>query len=93
MIKIEDKNIYRNGSKIGWISDNDIWNQSGDKAGYYESNDIYDHNGTKIAYLDGSYIRMENGDAPISMLDTNEHMSASGCSDIMKATVRVLLGG
>lgn len=92
MIKIQDKRIYRNGAKIGWISGNDIWNQSGDKAGYFEDNDIFNHNGTKVAYLDGSYIRMENGDAPISMLDTSERVSGSGCSDIMKAAVRVLLG-
>lgn len=93
MIKIVDRTIYRDGEKIGWIEDNDVYNQSGDKAGYFESNDIYNHNGTKVAYLDGSYVRMENGDAAISMLDTNEHMSASGCSDIMKAAVRVLLAG
>jgi len=92
MIKIVDKIIYRNGEKIGWLRGNDIYNESGTKIGYYTSNDIYDHRGSKVAYLDGSYARMENGHAPISLIEGERKIEGSGYSNLCKAAILVLLG-
>lgn len=92
MIKIVDKIIYRNGDKIGWVRGNDLYNESGTKIGYFTDNDVYDHRGYKLAYLDGSYLRMENGRAPISLIDSNHKIQGSGYSDLCKASILALFG-
>ena len=40
MIKIIENDIIQNGTKIGYIKSDDIYNTNGDKIGSYLGNDI-----------------------------------------------------
>src|SRR3989344_2089064 len=67
MLKIIGNDIVREGTKIGWISGNDIFDQGGNKIGYFTGDDIYDHRGTKIGYLESNYIKYGGGSRSISV--------------------------
>ncbi len=91
MIKIVGNDIIQNGQKIGWLSDNDIFNQSGEKVGYYTQNDIYNHRGVKIGYVEGSYIKTTSG-ATIEIAENRRHIIGGNYSEVCRAAIRLIFG-
>jgi len=92
MIRIYKNDIIRDGTKIGYIWGNDIYDMSNKKIGYYRANDVYDHEGMKIAYVDGSNIRMVGRATVIKVQENNDRVSGGDYSDVCRAAIRVLLG-
>ncbi|KKR55707.1 MAG: hypothetical protein UT92_C0001G0050 [Candidatus Curtissbacteria bacterium GW2011_GWA1_40_24] len=92
MLKIIGNDIVREGTKIGWISGNDIFDQGGNKIGYFTGDDIYDHRGTKIGYLESNYIKYGGGSRSISVKENRRKITGGAYSDICRAAIRLLLG-
>lgn len=91
MIKLSDNDIFRGGEKIGFFSENDIFDKEGKKIGYYSSNDIYDESGRKQAYVEGNQIRLTEG-GTISISENRQVVQGGSASDLERAAIRVLLG-
>ena len=92
MIKIIRNDIFRNGEKIGYIKENDIIELNGKKLGYYVGDDIYDYYRKKIGYLENGYIKYQNGDRKISILENKSRISGESISDVCRAAIRLLFG-
>jgi len=91
MIKIEGNDIRRGGEKIGWIEENDMFNEDGKKVGYWSSNDIYDGNGRKLGYIEGNYCYASDGNK-FELDDIRKEITGGSLSDLERAAVRLLLG-
>ncbi len=91
MVKIEGNDIFRDGSKIGWVDGNHIWNRDGKKVGYFEENYIYNMGGDKMAYLEGDSLYAGNGGDKISLDNINQGMSGGVLPDIAKCAIYILL--
>ncbi|MBI5306166.1 hypothetical protein HZB04_01060 [Candidatus Wolfebacteria bacterium] len=92
MIKIISNDIIQDGEKIGWIRENDIFNESGRKIGYFKINDIYNKEGRKIGYIEGDYIKYQNGTRSINVSENKIHISGGVYSDVCRAAIRLLFG-
>ena len=92
MIKIIENDIIQNGTKIGYIKGDDIYNTNGDKIGSYLGNDIFDYNRNKIGYIQGNYIKYDNGNKSISLQKAKLHISGETVPDICRAAIRLLFG-
>ncbi len=91
MIHVSGNDIYRSGTKIGYIQENGIWSYDGHKRGYFSGNDIFNAGGMKVAWLEGEYIHTENG-RDIRIAENNQHVSEGDKSDACRAAIRILLG-
>ena len=92
MIKIIGNDIIQNGTKIGYIKGDDIYNANGNKVGSYLGNDIFDYNRNKIGYIQGDYIKYDNGNRSISLKETKMHISGGTIPDICRAAIKLLFG-
>jgi len=91
MLKIIDNDITRAGTKVGWISENDIYDEEGKKLGYFSDNDVYDANNKKLAYIDNNYINTADGMK--LRLDENRKAVVGGSySDLERAAIFLLIG-
>ena len=91
MIKIIGNDLWRGGSKIGWLEDNDVFGDDGRKAGYYLGNDIYGADGRKLAYLQGNRLYVLDGQE-LQMDDVRRKIGGGSLGDLGRAAIRVLLG-
>ena len=91
MVKISGNDVLREGTKIGWLSGNDVYNLSGTKVGFYTANDIYNDRGVKIAYLDGAYLRLTNG-TNLATERVRREIQGGAYSDLARAAILLLLG-
>lgn len=92
MIKIIGNDIWRGGSKVGWIGSGYIKDSSGDKVGIYTHDHVIDRTGRKVAYISGDYIYISGSSRKIRIEDNEREIVGGDLSDIEKAAVRVLLG-
>lgn len=92
MIKIIENDIIQNGTKIGYIKGDDIYNANGNKVGSYLGNDIFDYNRHKIGYIQGNYIKYDSGIKSISLQETKIHISGGTVSDVCRAAIKLLFG-
>lgn len=90
MIHISDNDIFRSGTKIGYIQGNDIWSYDGNKLGFIEGSRVFNANGKKVAWLEGEYIFAENG-RKIRIADNNQYVSGGDAPAAYRAAIRVLL--
>lgn len=90
MIHISGNDIYRSGTKIGYIQGNDIWSYDGNKMGYIEGSRVFSAAGKKVAWLEGEYIHTEN-DRKIRIADNNQYVSGGDAPSAYRAAIRVLL--
>jgi hypothetical protein len=92
MIEIIENDIRRGGKKVGFVRDDDIYDEQGHKRGYFSESagDIFDANGHKIAYLEGNYCVA--GEERISLSDIRREIRGGSLSDCARAAVRLLLG-
>jgi len=91
MITIVGNDMRRGGEKIGWIEENDLYNEDGKKVGYWSSNDIYDASGRKFGYIEGNYLYASDGHK-FELDDIRKEITGGSLSDLERAAVRLLLG-
>ncbi|MDO8537144.1 MAG: hypothetical protein Q7R94_02775 [bacterium] len=91
MIKVVGNDIWRSAEKLGWFSENDIYEKNGKKLGYFEDNDIYDSVGKKLGYIEGDFIRTMDGRS-IRLEDNRRHIVGGTISDLERAAIRLLIG-
>ena len=92
MIKVEGRNLWRGGVKIGYVGSGRIINYKGEKIGFYTSDQVLDKNGHKLAFISGDYIFFNDGSHKIRIEDNNEDVCGGSLSNIEKAAARILLG-
>ena len=92
MIKVEGRNLWRGGVKIGFIEGGHVFDHAGNKIGFYTGDLIYDQSGRKIAFLEGDYIFFNDGSPKIRIENNNEDVVGGSLSNVEKAAVRILLG-
>ena len=95
MIKIEGKDIWRGGEKIGWTEGNHVWDHAGKKIGYFEDRYVYGADGRKLAYIEGDYLVSYGGsgsEARIPLDKVAENMEGGVLPELGKCAVYVLLG-
>ncbi|MCL4405295.1 MAG: hypothetical protein M1361_00245 [Patescibacteria group bacterium] len=91
MIKIEGRDIWRDGSKVGWIEGDYVRASDGSRLGYFDSHYIYNSSGSKVAYVQGAYLCSNTEDKKIPLDKVNEQVSGGMISDIARCAVYVLL--
>ena len=92
MIKVEGQNLWRGGVKIGYVSQNSIFDDAGKKLGYCSANNIYDANGRRIAWLDGNNIYFSDSSPKIRIEDNEQVVIGGSFSSAINAAVRLFLG-
>ena len=93
MIEIIGNDIRRGGEKIGFIRDDDLYDDKGHKRGYFSDSagDIFDASGKKIGYLEGNHCVA--GDERVSLSDIRREIRGGSYGDCARAAVWLLLGG
>ena len=91
MIKIIENDIIQNGTKIGYIKGDDIYNTNGDKIGSYLEMIFLIIIEIK-SDISGNYIKYDNGNKSISLQKTKLHISGGTVPDICRAAIRLLFG-
>ena len=91
MLKIQGNDVMRGGTKVGYVTGNDIYDENGKKAGYFTSNDIYDERSRKRGYIEGNYLYLTEG-GKINISENRRMISGGSLSDLARAAVRILLG-
>ena len=92
MIRVDGREFWRSGIKIGFIDDEFIKNHGGEKIGYYHDIFVFNMQGHKLAYLEADYICFLNSSRKIRIEDNNTDISGGALSNIQRAAARVLLG-
>lgn len=92
MIKVEGKDLWRGGVKIGYVENGHIIDHSGEKIGFYRDNHVFDRNENKIAYIEDDFIHFSDSTQKIRIEDNNEDVVGGDLTNLEKAAVRILLG-
>lgn len=92
MAHIINDQIMREGTKIGFLKGDQIFNHEGQKVGYFSEHHIYDSTGHTIGYIEGDYLKTENGDVKVRLEDNRTAIHGEGYSDAARCAVRLLLG-
>ncbi len=92
MIKVQGRELLRNGVKIGYVSKGHIRNRVGKDLGYTSGNYVYDARGHRLAYLSGDYICFASSSRKISIKDNEQDVVGGSLSNVENAAVRILLG-
>ncbi len=91
MIKVEGRNLWRGGTKIGYVGHDYILDHAGEKVGFFAGNHIMDRTGHKIAEISGDYILVYGGQK-IRIEDNNRDVIDGELSNVERAAVRLTLG-
>jgi hypothetical protein len=91
MIKVEGRNIWRNGEKIGYIGSGHVIDHAGEKIGAYTQENIYDRTGHKVASITDDYVYVV-GSSKIRIEDIIKEVPGGTLTNIERAAVRILLG-
>jgi hypothetical protein len=92
MIKVEGRDLFREGTKIGYIDSDHIIDHSGEKVGLCSGDHVFDKDGHKVALIDGDYICFSDSGHKIRIEDNNRDVAGGSLSNIQRAAIRVLLG-
>jgi hypothetical protein len=90
MIEITGNDIYRAGIKIGWLSENHIYNNMGKLMGYFTTDTIYDANGNKLAYIQGDYVYTRGKQIDLEQILCN--VVGAGLSNAARVAIAIFLG-
>lgn len=93
MIKVEDGEIWRDGSKMGWIDGDYVRDSNGSRLGYFNGHYVYNSNGSKIAYIQGDYLYSNTDDKKILLGKVNEQVNGGMIPDIARCAIYVLMVG
>ena len=92
MIKISNKDIYKDGEKVGWFEGKGIFSESGEKIGYISGNDINDARGNKIAYLVGEDIKRVGKDNPLRSDEINRQVTGGTLNELERSAAFIFFG-
>jgi hypothetical protein len=92
MIKVEGRDLWRSGNRIGHVGDGYIIDHSGTRVGTYTSDQVHDRTGRKVAEVSGDYIFFSDGSPKIRIEDNNRDVVGGSLNNVQKAAARVLLG-
>ena len=92
MIKVLGRDLWREGSKIGYVDNGHIVDHLGERVGTYTTDEIRDKTGRKVAHISGDYIFFLDSSRKIRIEENNQDVVGGSLSNIQKAAVRVLLG-
>ncbi len=92
MIKIEGKDLWRGGQKIGWIDGHHVFARDGKKLGYFDDRYVYNMEGHKLAYIEGDYLHAYEGNSKVPLEKVSEEIEGGVGPGIDKCAVYVLLG-
>ncbi|MEK9180518.1 MAG: 4-fold beta flower protein [Patescibacteria group bacterium] len=91
MLKIVDNDIWRGSTKVGYFSENDIYDEENRKLGYFTSNDIFDVNGRKLGYMEHNNLRTMDG-RTMRVDENRKHIQGGTISDLERAAILLLIG-
>ena len=89
MISTRGNDIYREGRKIGWFSNNRIYDQTGKSLGYFTSDTVYDVNGRRLAHIEDD--KVYSGSKQMRLEDVLSGIAAVGLSDAACVAITTLL--
>jgi hypothetical protein len=89
-----DNDIVRNGTKVGWIVDNHIFDHMGKKIGYTTfDNYVCDANtAKKLAHIDGDFVYDPNTGKRTRLEDDLAGIESPSLSNIMRVAIRIFFG-
>ena len=90
MISVDGDDVYRESTRIGYLSGTRVYDTLGAELGYYEDDRIYNPDGDKIAYLEDGYLYVD--DRKIHLDYVNEGVKGAGMSELGKCALYVLVG-
>jgi hypothetical protein len=90
MIEIIGNDIYRAGMKIGWLSEDRIYNHMGKLMGYFTTDTIYDVNGNRLAYIQGNYVDVGGKQIDLEQILCN--VVGAGLSNAARVAIAIFLG-
>lgn len=92
MIKISGNDIFRDGTKIGWVTGDHIFNHMGEKVGYVVSDMVYDESSKKLAHLEGEFVYYPDSDKSVRLEDVIAGIDSPSLSNIQRIAVRIFFG-
>ena len=76
--KFDGSNLYSNGSQIGRVSGNSIYDAHSSQVGRVDGNNIYDRHSSQIGRIDGNTIYDGHGSRVGSMDDVRRAIEGPG---------------
>lgn len=94
MIKLNNNDIFRDSTKIGWIINNYFFDHNGKKLGYTTfDNFVYDEaTGKKIAHIDGDFVYNPDTGAKTRLEDDISGIESPSLSNIQRIAIRLFFG-
>ena len=91
MIKIIGNEIWRGAEKLGWVAENDVFDEKGKKLGYFSGHEVYNMKGNKIAYVQNNKFYTSDGHS-YHLDDVAEKIQGGSISDTASVAIRILIG-
>ena len=91
MIQIVKNELFRGGTRIGWIDGDCIRDHAYEKVAYFTHDQVLDKGGSKVAYISGDFLYFAHTGAK-SRLEDNNQVVQGIVSDICKAAIVIALG-
>ena len=82
----------RNGIKIGWITDNHLFNHMGEKVGYFTSDMVFDKSTKKLAHLEGEFVYYPDTNKRVRLEDIICDIETPSLSNIERVAIRTFFG-
>ena len=92
MIKINGNDITRAGTKLGWVTDNHIFDHTGKKIGYTTSDMVFDAMAKKLAHLDGEYVYNPDTGKRTRLEDVIIGIESPNFSNIQRVAIKLFFG-
>jgi hypothetical protein len=92
MIKMNGNDITRNNVKIGWVTDNHIFDHTGKKIGYTTSDMVFDATAKKLAHLECEYVYYPSTDKRARLEDVITGIESPTLSNIQRVAIRLFFG-
>ena len=94
MIKLINNDIFRDGTKIGWIIGDYLYDHNGKKLGFATTDNlVYDEvTGKKLAHIDGDFVYNPDTGAKTRLEEAIAEIETPALSNIMRVAIRIFFG-
>ena len=92
MIKIINNDIWRDGTKLGWIMNNHYFDHMGKKIGYTTSDMVFDESTKKLAHLEGEFVYYAGTDKKARLEDVISGIESISLPNIQRIAIRIFFG-
>jgi hypothetical protein len=94
MIRIDKNDIFRGTTKIGWLTDNHIFDHTGKKIGYttYDNYVCDEATGKKLAHLNGEFVYNPDTGSKTRLEDVICGIDSPVLSDIQRVAIKIFFG-